>query len=72
MPEVCAQTGVIVVVAKCPIPGKSKTRLIPLLGKEGSSKLAKAMLSDVLMTLECCVSLMQYIGCINIRIPTSK
>jgi glycosyltransferase A (GT-A) superfamily protein (DUF2064 family) len=47
--------GAIVVVAKCPIPGKSKTRLIPLLGKEGSTKLSKAMLSDVLLTLEKCV-----------------
>ena len=44
-------TGVIVVVAKCPLPGKSKTRLIPLLGVEGSAKLAKAMLSDILLTL---------------------
>jgi glycosyltransferase A (GT-A) superfamily protein (DUF2064 family) len=41
----------IVVVAKCPIPGQCKTRLIPLLGPEGSAKLAKAMLSDVLVTL---------------------
>lgn len=41
----------IVVVAKCPIAGKSKTRLIPLLGEEGSARLAKAMLSDVLQTL---------------------
>lgn len=44
----------IVVVAKCPIPGKSKTRLQPLLGEEGSSKLAKAMLSDVLLALSEC------------------
>jgi hypothetical protein len=48
--------GSIVVVAKCPIPGKSKTRLIPLLGPEGSVVLAKAMLSDVLTTLTECVS----------------
>jgi glycosyltransferase A (GT-A) superfamily protein (DUF2064 family) len=48
--------GSIVVVAKCPIPGKSKTRLIPLLGPEGSVVLAKAMLSDVLTTLSECVS----------------
>jgi glycosyltransferase A (GT-A) superfamily protein (DUF2064 family) len=45
-----------VVVAKCPIPGKSKTRLIPLLGPEGSVVLAKAMLADVLTTLTECVS----------------
>jgi hypothetical protein len=46
----------IVVVAKCPIPGKSKTRLIPLLGPEGSAQLAQAMLADVLSTLSECVS----------------
>lgn len=40
--------GAIVVVAKCPLPGKSKTRLMPMLGEEGSATLAKAMLSDVL------------------------
>ena len=49
--------GAIVVVAKCPIPGKSKTRLNPLLGAEGSAFLAKALLSDVLVTLSECVSL---------------
>ena len=48
-------TGVIVVVAKCPIPGNSKTRLIPLLGEEGSAKLAKAMLSDILLSLVRCM-----------------
>ena len=53
--------GTIVVVAKCPIPGKSKTRLIPLLGKEGSTKLAKAMLSDVLQTITKCVSLLRFL-----------
>ncbi|CAB9524830.1 Uncharacterized protein conserved in bacteria (DUF2064) [Seminavis robusta] len=47
----------IVVVAKCPIPGKSKTRLIPKLKEEGSAKLAKAMLSDVLITLSECAQL---------------
>lgn len=44
-------TGAIVVVAKCPIPGKSKTRLQPLLGIDGSALFAKAMLSDVLVTI---------------------
>ena len=48
--------GAIVVVAKCPIPGKSKTRLIPLLQEEGSCALAKAMLCDVLSTLSKTVS----------------
>ena len=44
--------GAVVVVAKCPIAGKTKTRLIPLLGEDGSAHLAKAMLSDVLMTID--------------------
>eukprot|EP00546_Thalassionema_frauenfeldii_P007503 CAMPEP_0178915888 /NCGR_PEP_ID=MMETSP0786-20121207/12298_1 /TAXON_ID=186022 /ORGANISM="Thalassionema frauenfeldii, Strain CCMP 1798" /LENGTH=285 /DNA_ID=CAMNT_0020589091 /DNA_START=140 /DNA_END=997 /DNA_ORIENTATION=+ len=43
--------GAIVVVAKCPLPGKSKTRLLPLLGEQGTVTLAKAMLCDVLATL---------------------
>jgi hypothetical protein len=43
--------GSIVVVAKCPLPGQAKTRLIPLLGQEGAVKLATAMLCDVLTTL---------------------
>ena len=43
--------GCIVLVAKCPIPGKSKTRLIPLLGPQGSAALAQAMLSDMLQNL---------------------
>lgn len=48
--------GAIVVVAKCPMPGKCKTRLIPLLGEHGSAKLAKAMLCDILKTLATTVS----------------
>ena len=48
--------GAIVVVAKCPIPNKSKTRLIPMLGVHGATSLAKAMLCDVLVTLSKCVS----------------
>eukprot|EP00957_Ditylum_brightwellii_P176599 13450319-Ditylum_brightwellii.AAC.1 len=43
--------GAIVLVAKCPIPGKSKTRLTPLLGSDGAASLARAMLSDILVTL---------------------
>ena len=55
--------GTIVVVAKCPIAGKSKTRLIPLLGEQGSVLLAKSMLSDVLKTIDGCVSDIEfYIG----------
>jgi glycosyltransferase A (GT-A) superfamily protein (DUF2064 family) len=43
--------GAIVVFAKCPIPGSSKTRLLSLLGTEGSSSLAQAMLSDILTSI---------------------
>jgi glycosyltransferase A (GT-A) superfamily protein (DUF2064 family) len=43
--------GAIVVFAKCPIPGSSKTRLSMLVGDEGSAKVAKAMLSDILLTI---------------------
>lgn len=46
----------IVVVAKCPIPGSSKTRLIPSLGADGAARLAEAMLADVLTTVSECVS----------------
>lgn len=55
--------GSIVVVAKCPIPGSSKTRLIPLLGKEGSVRLARSMLSDVLKTIDGCVSVYNWKYC---------
>ncbi|GAX21980.1 hypothetical protein FisN_25Hh220 [Fistulifera solaris] len=44
-------SGSVVVVAKCPIPGRSKTRLIPLTGVDGSAQLATAMLADVLTAL---------------------
>ncbi|KAL7433412.1 hypothetical protein ACHAXH_005952 [Discostella pseudostelligera] len=46
--------GAVVVVAKCPIAGVSKTRLAPLLGDEGAAQLAQAMLSDVLVSLSEC------------------
>lgn len=49
--------GAVVVVAKCPIAGVSKTRLAPLLGDEGAAQLAQAMLSDVLVSLSECVSM---------------
>jgi glycosyltransferase A (GT-A) superfamily protein (DUF2064 family) len=48
----------IAIIAKCPSPGKSKTRLIPLLGEEGSVDLAKSMFADILMTLSSCVSVL--------------
>ncbi|KAL9184155.1 hypothetical protein ACHAXT_002241 [Thalassiosira profunda] len=43
--------GAIVVFAKCPIAGASKTRLAPLLGDDGAAALARAMLSDVLVSI---------------------
>ena len=48
--------GAVVVFAKCPIVGASKTRLAPLLGDEGAASLAHAMLSDILIALSDCVS----------------
>jgi glycosyltransferase A (GT-A) superfamily protein (DUF2064 family) len=43
--------GSIAVFAKCPIAGRSKTRLSNLLGDEGAAYLARAMLSDILSTI---------------------
>ena len=61
----CSQTqqltmvpnAMICVVAKCPIAGKSKTRLATGLTDEGCAAMAKAMLSDVLTTLHTSKSL---------------
>jgi len=53
----------IVVVAKVPVAGKSKTRLIPKFGEDGSAKLARAMLLDVLTCLSDCVSLFVRLLC---------
>ena len=49
--------GAIIVFAKCPIKGKSKTRLTPLLGSDGAALLAKAMLSDIISSLSECTIL---------------
>ena len=46
--------GAVCVFAKCPIPGRSKTRLAPLLGEDGAASLATAMLSDILVSLASC------------------
>jgi len=43
--------GSIIVFAKCPIAGSSKTRLSSLLGDEGAARLARAMLSDILTSI---------------------
>ena len=42
---------IIVLVAKYPTPGTSKTRLSPLFGADGAASLAKAMLLDTLLLL---------------------
>ena len=52
-------SGTIVVFAKCPLPGSSKTRLAPLLGDDGAALLAQAMLSDVLSSLTACADHLQ-------------
>ncbi|MGS1017067.1 TIGR04282 family arsenosugar biosynthesis glycosyltransferase [Allosphingosinicella humi] len=36
----------IVIFAKAPVPGRTKTRLIPALGAEGAAALARTMLAD--------------------------
>jgi hypothetical protein len=41
----------IVVMAKRPVPGQVKTRLIPSYGAEGAAALAEAALSDTLDTV---------------------
>ena len=38
----------LILVAKFPLPGKSKTRLIPLLGIDGAQAFAFACISDLL------------------------
>ena len=68
-----AVEGTIVVFAKCPIPGKSKTRLSTLLGENGSALLAKAMLSDVLTSLTMDVSIGEppYVQIFAIHVSTT-
>ena len=53
----------IVLVAKCPLVGKSKTRLAKddRLGNDGAADLARAMLSDVLDRVGRCVSLFLFV-----------
>ena len=41
----------MLVVAKAPVPGRSKTRLVPAVGAETAAALQRAMLLD---TLDCC------------------
>jgi len=54
----------IVIMAKAPIPGLCKTRLIPVLGKNGAAVLAGQMLTNTINTaiesdvghIECCIT----------------
>lgn len=54
----------IVIMAKAPIPGLCKTRLIPVLGKSGAAELAKQMLTHTITIalksavgpVECCMT----------------
>lgn len=39
----------IVIFAKAPVPGKAKTRLIPLLGATGAARLAQKMLAETVI-----------------------
>ncbi len=41
--------GVLLVFTKTPIPGKTKTRLIPTLGEEGAARLHMSLLRNTLM-----------------------
>jgi rSAM/selenodomain-associated transferase 1 len=52
------------VVAKAPVPGRVKTRLVPLLGEEGAAALSRAMLLD---TLECCRREVEEVGVLHAR-----
>jgi glycosyltransferase A (GT-A) superfamily protein (DUF2064 family) len=63
--------GAIVIVAKCPIRGKSKTRLIPLLGEDGAIAFAKSMLSDVLSTVDKC-SVLRYVHKVLLYAPGNE
>lgn len=49
------------VFAKCPVPGRSKTRIAPLLGEDEAALLATAMLSDIIVSLTSCVHLRETI-----------
>lgn len=52
------------VVAKAPVPGRVKTRLVPVLGEEGAAALSRAMLLD---TLECCRREVDEVGILHAR-----
>ena len=41
----------VVVMAKAPVAGRVKTRLVPVLGAEGAARLARALLEDGLRNI---------------------
>ncbi len=45
-------TAALGIICKTPIPGKSKTRMIPLLGPSGAAELAGCFLRDVAASIE--------------------
>ena len=45
-------TAAIAIICKVPIPGRSKTRLIPRLGAERAADLSRAFLTDLAATIE--------------------
>src|SRR5271170_4003138 len=44
-------SAAIGILCKTPCPGRSKTRLIPLLGTEGAAELAGCFLRDIVTTI---------------------
>jgi rSAM/selenodomain-associated transferase 1 len=58
MPTIQRLGAAVGIICKAPVPGASKTRLIPVLGEEGAAELAGAFLRDVAAAIErvpaCC------------------
>lgn len=63
--QLCAN-GIIVIFAKCPMPGSSKTRLESLLNTDGAALFAEAMLQDIICDithhseLKSCIKIIVY------------
>lgn len=52
LPTPAPSTAAIAIICKVPIPGRSKTRLIPRLGAERAADLSRAFLTDLAATIE--------------------
>ena len=48
----CAHSAALVIMAKVPIPGQVKTRLIPALGADGAAALAQQLLNHTVTTAQ--------------------